>query len=84
MKTINQAAFEAAGGIKALNLIMKRTRQDDIVLMRGKVFKRLRDDKFSYPQIARFFNMNHSTVWHGINRLRELKEVKERLRIIKL
>lgn len=58
-----------SGDEKKYNLIMQTTRQRDIVQLRWEVWYSLHARKYSANSIAKFFNMNHATVLHGLNKM---------------
>jgi len=59
------------------NFIMQRTRQRDIVKLRWEVWYSLHSQKYSANSIAKFFNMSHATVLHGLNKINNQVELSE-------
>lgn len=51
-----------------------KSREKHITVARHYAMWRARDAGFSYPEIGRFFNRDHSTVMHAIRRLEEKVE----------
>ncbi len=85
MKTINQHTLEIVDfDIGKYNLILKKTRQKDIVLMRWAVFAELINRGVKQYQIALFFSTSDANVLHGLKRNAEIVDFEERRkRIVK-
>mgnify|MGYP000331888810 CR=1 FL=1 len=64
--------FVAASGISA-TAILSDDRRAVTVLARFRCFAAMRSDGFSQSAIARYFNLDVSTVRNGLHRLRELQ-----------
>ena len=84
--------LNAVGGDeKKYNLIMQKTRQRDVVLLRWQVFATLHAKKYTLEAIGSIFNMHHATIIHGLKKAYvsdetralaigdELKEIKSKI-----
>jgi energy-coupling factor transporter ATP-binding protein EcfA2 len=55
--------------------LLSRSRKKEIVACKQRVYFELKCKyHFSYPQIAKFFNIDHTTVMYSVNKIRKLKE----------
>ena len=57
--------------------LKKRNREQHIVHRRIFLFNLLRENGYTYAYIARLFNMNHATVFHGIKRYKDLLSLND-------
>ena len=79
MKNINQEVWEAVDyDIEKLELIKEQSRKMSVAMPRWKVFTILYEKGFSQIEIGYFFNMDHSSVSHGLKRDEEIQEFEER------
>jgi hypothetical protein len=67
---------------KAIELIKrdklrKKNRKRELINKRIFIFSMLRNEGMTFQQIADLFNLNHSTVIHGINRYKDLKSTRD-------
>lgn len=73
-----QVAGRAGLSIKALRS-PRRTRE--IAHARQRAYLILHDAGYSFPQIGRYFNRDHTTVMFGVKRERERRRAEEAARV---
>jgi len=65
-----------AQGVATYPELMSRSRKREVVEKRWRAWQILIDKGFNQSQIGRRFNMNHTSVYHGLKELKLIEELK--------
>ena len=73
---IDLETYASKTGI-SVSEIESKSRKKETVTARHVYWFYLKSKGFGYNEIARMFNRNHATVFHGINKIRDFIELKD-------
>lgn len=77
MKTTLATIFAAVEAVVGKRLLRRRCRQYECVRARWLFFWVAHRRGYSFPRIARYFGLEHTTVLHGCQRMHALLEAGE-------